>query len=83
MPELLSVISSLTKNLRYSQGDQEATSAAETLLLPLVERIGNLRTDKKFEHKEAADATLAVAIRVLGPEVVLKVLPLNLEPVDR
>jgi ribosomal RNA-processing protein 12 len=83
IPELLSVISSLIKNLRYNEGDQAVMSADEILLLPLIRKIGDLRTDKKFEHKEAADATLATAMRVFGPEVLLKALPLNLEPADR
>jgi ribosomal RNA-processing protein 12 len=83
MPELLTVISSLMTNLRYREGDRRATSAAEPLLLPLIQRIGDLRTEKGFEHKEAADATLATTMRVLGPEILLKILPLNLEPADR
>lgn len=83
MPELLTVISSLITNLRYREGDRKATLTAEPLLLPLIQRIGDLRTEKMFEHKEAADATLATAMRVLGPEMLLKILPLNLEPADR
>jgi ribosomal RNA-processing protein 12 len=83
IPELLSIISSLIKNLRYTEDNREAISAAETLLLPLIRRIGDLRTEKKFEHKEAADATLATAMRILGPAVLLKILPLNLELADR
>ncbi len=38
---------------------------------------------KGFEYKEAVDGTLKTAITVLGPEVIFKVLPLNLEPEDR
>jgi ribosomal RNA-processing protein 12 len=83
MPELLSVISSLIKHLQYKGNNLEVSLAAETLLLPLVQKVGDLRTKKHFEHKEAADGTLGTAMRVLGPEVILKVLPLNLEPADR
>lgn len=83
IPELLSVISSLITNLRYDNGNRRSTPAAKPLLLPLIQKIGDLRTQKGFEHKEAADATLAIAIRVLGPEVILQILPLNLEPADR
>jgi len=81
IPELLSVISSLIKNLRYREDDRNLF--AESLLFPLIQRVGDLRTEKRFEHKEAADVTLATAMRILGPEVLLKVLPLNLEPADR
>jgi ribosomal RNA-processing protein 12 len=83
MPELLSVISSLLTNLRHRESDRKATSASESLLMALIQRVGDLRTEKGFEHKEAADATLASAMRVLGPEALLEVLPLNLEPADR
>ncbi|KAG5648632.1 hypothetical protein DXG03_003243 [Asterophora parasitica] len=83
IPELLSVVSSLITNLRYRPGPKPAPTAAESLLLPLIEHIGALRVQKGFEHKEAADATLAAAMRILGPEVLLRVLPLNLEPPDR
>lgn len=87
MPELLSVISSLITNLRYRSDGRKAKKAnaatTEALLLPLIQKVGDLRTQKGFEHKEAADSTLATAMRVLGPEVLLTVLPLNLEPSDR
>ena len=85
MPELLAVISSLLMHLRYAPDPTKHTSteAAEALLLPLVRRVGDLRTQKGFEYKEAADACLAVAMSTLGPQVLLNVLPLNLEPADR
>lgn len=86
MPELLFVISSLIANLRYKVNNRKknkANVATEALFLPLIQTVGNLRTQKGFEHKEAADSTLATAMRVLGPEVLLSALPLNLEPSDR
>lgn len=85
MPDLLAVIASLITNLRYTEDDarRKSTVAAEALLLPLIRKIGDLRTQKGFEHKEAADSALAVAMRVLGPKILLQVLPLNLEPADR
>lgn len=83
MPELLSVISSLITSLRYREGSQTAPTAAESLLLPLIQKVGELRTQKGFESKESADSTLSTAMRVVGPEVLLRVLPLNLEPADR
>ena len=38
---------------------------------------------KGFEYKENADATLSVAMSVLGPAVLLRELPLNLDVADR
>ncbi|OCH84676.1 NUC173-domain-containing protein [Obba rivulosa] len=81
--EVLAVISSLIANLRYRSGPRGSPTAAELLLSPLIVKVGELRVQKNFEHKEAADATLSTAVRVLGPEVLLKLLPLNLEAADR
>ncbi|KAG6845310.1 hypothetical protein H0H87_011160 [Tephrocybe sp. NHM501043] len=83
MPELLSVISSMITNLRYRPGSRASPTVAESLLLHIIEHVGKLRAQKGFEYKEAADVTLATAMRVLGPQVLLQVLPLNLEPSDR
>ncbi|KAH9859050.1 NUC173-domain-containing protein [Lenzites betulinus] len=83
IPEVLSVISSLIENLRFRNGTRRNSTAAEQLLLPLIAKIASLRVQKTFEHKEAADATLGTAMRILGPEVVLRALPLNLEAADR
>ncbi|KAI9442221.1 NUC173-domain-containing protein [Lactarius indigo] len=74
MSELLDAISALS---------QRGRPPAEILLLPLVQRVGNIRTEKNFEHKEAADKVLSQAITTMGPAVLLNALPLNLEPVDR
>jgi ribosomal RNA-processing protein 12 len=79
IPEVLRVISSLIKALRF-KSSRSAPTATETLLLPTIQKIGELRISKCFGHKSAADAALATAIRVVGPEVLLRVLPLNLEP---
>jgi ribosomal RNA-processing protein 12 len=81
--EVLSVISSLIDNLRYREGSRTSPTAAESLLLPLIRKVGDLRIQKGFEYKEAADATLSTAMRVVGPQVLLTALPLNLEPSDR
>ncbi|KAJ6625900.1 armadillo-type protein [Mycena sp. CBHHK59/15] len=81
IPQILSVISSLITNLRHKV---DATrTAAEALLLPLIKHVGDLRIQKGFEFKEDADATVAAAMRVFGPHVLLAALPLNLEPADR
>ncbi|KAG6900495.1 hypothetical protein C0993_009805 [Termitomyces sp. T159_Od127] len=82
-PELLTIISSMIENLRYRPGPRTSPTAAELLLLPIIEHVGDLRVQKGYEYKEAADATLATAMRVLGPHVLLQTLPLNLEPHDR
>ncbi|RDX55210.1 NUC173-domain-containing protein [Lentinus brumalis] len=83
IPDILSVASSLIENLRYRGGSRKNPTAAEQLLQALVTKIADLRVQKTFEHKEAADATLSTAMRVLGPQVLLAWLPLNLETVDR
>ncbi|KAJ7200710.1 armadillo-type protein [Mycena rebaudengoi] len=81
IPQVLSVISSLITNLSHKL---DATrTAAEALLLPLIKHVGDLRVQKGFEFKEDADAVVATAMRVLGPQVLLTTLPLNLEPDDR
>ncbi|KAI9509733.1 NUC173-domain-containing protein [Russula earlei] len=82
MSPLLLAISALISNLRYREMPGGPT-AAELLLLPLVQRIGNMRTEKTFEHKEAADRVLSLAMGTMGPAVLLNALPLNLEPGDR
>ena len=81
MPELLSIVSSVIKNLHY-RPDGKA-HAAEILLMPLIIHIADLRISKGFEYKEAADGTLSVGIQVLGPEVILHAMPLNVEPESR
>lgn len=82
MTQLLSVISSLIVSLRY-RPTRTSTSAAEALLGPLIQKIGDLRVQKGFENKEDADMVLSTAMRILGPHVLLHLLPLNLEPADR
>lgn len=82
-PELLAVISSLISHLRFRSGARTSPTAAEELLLPLIKKIAEMRVQKSFEYKETADATLSVAMSVLGPEVLLRELPLNLDVADR
>jgi ribosomal RNA-processing protein 12 len=47
-------------------------------LLSIVKAVGELRGSGSFQGKKEADELLGHAIRSLGPEVVLSVLPLNL-----
>ena len=83
IPELLHVVSSLilSPNVRFEDG--KSTLAVETLLLPLVQKIADLRVQKNFEHKEAVDSVISTAMRVMGPAILLEAIPLNLEPQDR
>ncbi|KAH0827850.1 hypothetical protein J3R83DRAFT_3476 [Lanmaoa asiatica] len=83
IPELLHVVCSLTLSLNMRFENGKSTLAAETILLPLVQKIADLRVEKNFEHKEAADSVISTAMRVMGPAVVLEAMPLNLEPQDR
>ncbi|KAK0195371.1 armadillo-type protein [Armillaria mellea] len=81
VPDLLALTSSLIENLYSSEGSTPAL--VQELCEPLIRQIGQLRTQKSFEYRESADSTLATVIRVLGPQVLLSILPLNLEPRDR
>lgn len=84
VPEVLTVISSLIDKLRYRADDASTGStAAEVLMLPLIEKVSVLRVQKSFEYKEGADGVMSMAMAVLGPAVLLERLPLNLEPADR
>ncbi|KAG0698148.1 armadillo-type protein [Suillus ampliporus] len=83
MQELLSVVSALVSNLGFRVESAKSTTASEALLIPLLTKIADLRVQKGFEHKEAADAVLSTAMRVVGPAVLLAAIPLNLEPSDR
>ncbi|KAI0341904.1 ribosomal RNA-processing protein 12 [Trametopsis cervina] len=83
IPELLTVVSSLIFGLRSRPDTESSTTAAELLMLPITLKIADLRVQKTFEYKEAADAVLHTAMHILGPHVLLRELPLNLEPADR
>jgi len=47
-------------------------------LLGITKTIGEIRTNDSFTGKQEADVVLGKAIRAMGPEAVLNVLPLNL-----
>lgn len=78
IPEVLSVIAALITNVASVH-----PASTEALFASVIQHVGKLRTEKAFEHKEAADATLSTAMSAMGPEVILRLLPLNLEPQDR
>ena len=77
------MVSSLARALRYRGSGVTNPTAAEVLMPAIMEKIGALRTQKNFEYKEDADKALGVVMSVIGPEALLKILPLNLEPSDR
>ncbi|CDK25930.1 unnamed protein product [Kuraishia capsulata CBS 1993] len=52
--------------------------------LPHLEQVGNWRSDEeRFQYKAEADAVISSALLALGPEVVISVLPLNLDRPDQ
>lgn len=83
IPEHLSAMSSIIGHLRYRDGSRASPTAAQILMTTVIQRVGNLRIKKNFEYKEAADELLGISMRVLGPDIFLEILPLNLEPSDR
>jgi len=83
IPELLQVVSSLIITSQKSKEKNPMTDSVDQSMLALVEQVGSLRTANGFEYKEAADGTLSSAMRTFGPEILLKILPLNLELSDR
>lgn len=86
MPHMLKVLASLIQALqpRPSKSSSDIPpTGAELLILDLVQRAGNFRVKKGFEYKESVDEVLRAAMGVLGPEVILRVLPLGLLPEER
>ena len=51
---------------------------ADPIMADLVKIIGDLRSNDTFNGKKEADKVLGKAIRAMGPEAVLNILPLNL-----
>lgn len=47
--------------------------------IPCLKVVGEWRSDERFEMKQESDDVIGAAIKVLGPEVVLSFLPLNLD----
>jgi ribosomal RNA-processing protein 12 len=67
--EVFSALAALFDALRW-RGDP--------YLLPIVQAIGQLRSNEGFQGKKEADEVLGHAIRNLGPGAVLRILPHNL-----
>lgn len=80
-PALLSILSALISRLRLlTSAKERRVTAAEVLVPDLIVYVGSLRIAKGFEYREKADEVLGMAIRVLGPEIFLTLLPLNITP---
>lgn len=76
-----SAVSAITTGTTTAAAPSAATAsapAAATLLSKTLVLIGKQREDSSFEWKREAESVLDAAIRVLGPERVLQVLPLGL-----
>lgn len=54
--------------------------ASSPYLVSAFKVIGTLRCEESFSEKEACDGVIAAAIRWFGPELVLQVLPLDIDP---
>ncbi|KAI0124879.1 NUC173 domain-containing protein [Xylariales sp. AK1849] len=67
--ETFNVLGALFDSLRWR---------ANPMLLNVVKSVGDIRGNESFTGKKEADEVLGKAIRAMGPEAVLSVLPLNL-----
>ncbi len=68
--EVFRTLSALIQAMRWRGGDY---------LLPVVKAVGDLRGNDSFQGKKEADELLGHAIRNMGPDVVLSILPHNLD----
>ncbi|GAA5846005.1 hypothetical protein JCM5353_006343 [Sporobolomyces roseus] len=90
-PHVLALVKSLFLRLRLrvptsssssTSSDPRDPPAATTLLTKCLILLAKSREDSRFEWKKEADSVLDVVIKVLGPQVILSYLPLNLSPED-
>ncbi|WWC63041.1 uncharacterized protein I303_105640 [Kwoniella dejecticola CBS 10117] len=88
-PHLFQILVALISRLRLRvlPGQQAETdpsgrgqTAAEELLMGLIQEVGDLRHQRGFEDKDGVDQVVGMAIEVIGVPVVLERLPLNIEP---
>ncbi|GAA93902.1 uncharacterized protein L969DRAFT_57619 [Mixia osmundae IAM 14324] len=84
MPHLLDTITALFSRLRLrpppEAGQLRAEPTAARYLSDHVRLIGAMRASTSFEFKEQAEKVLTIAVEVCGPQWLLAILPLNLEP---
>ena len=82
VPYILSLSTTLFLRLRLrpatSTASERPAPAAATLLAKMIVLVGKMREDGRFEWKREAEGVLDAAIKVCGPEAVLRVLPLGL-----
>ena len=69
--EILQVIAALLQRLRHTPGAPE-------LILDIVAHVAQLRTQRDFDARPAADGVIGAAIGACGPRAVLEHLPLGL-----
>ncbi|GAA5994053.1 hypothetical protein JCM5350_004661 [Sporobolomyces pararoseus] len=90
-PHVLALVKALFLRLRLrvptsssssSSADPRDPPAASTLLTKALVLLAKSREDSRFEWKKEADSVLDTVIKVLGPQVILSYLPLNLSPED-
>lgn len=90
-PHVLALVKALFLRLRLrvptsssssSSADPRDPPAASTLLTKALVLLAKSREDSRFEWKKEADAVLDTVVKVLGPQVILSYLPLNLSPED-
>ncbi|KAJ2163102.1 pre-rRNA processing protein [Coemansia sp. RSA 552] len=62
---------------------QRLAKAAHPVMDEIIVEVANMRMDPEFQFKDEADAVLGAAIRAIGPQAFLEVLPLNLDAVQR
>lgn len=67
--ETFNVIGAMFDGLRWR---------ADPILSDVVRTIGELRSNDSFTGKKEADGIIGKAVRAMGPETVLKIIPLNL-----
>lgn len=73
-PETFNVMESMFDSLRWQ---------AEFYLVGVVRTVGELRESSTFSGKNHADKVIGRAIKAIGPEGVLNILPLNLTDTNR
>jgi len=91
-PHVLALVKALFLRLRLrvptsssstsSSSDPRDPPAATTLLTKCLVLLAKSREDSRFEWKKEADSVLDTLIKVLGPQIILSYLPLNLSPED-
>lgn len=67
--EVFNVLKAMLENFRWK---------SVPLLNKAVQTVGELRSSQSFQNKEKADDVLSLAVKFMGPETVLTILPLNL-----